>query len=137
MRVFDRLAEVGHHHDRATDTIESLPPRTIWAVAADAEYNRDGQLVVLDGVLSHDGATLRFIAWSGRRVLEASFDEVTVMRRRNGRLHLQTPRVVVKFEPFYPLGETVEEVPEYAAKIAPEDPFAGLLSWIPSAAFVL
>lgn len=137
MRVFDRLAEVGHHHDRAADTIESLPPRTIWAVAVDAEYSRDGQLVVLDGVLSHDGAVLRFIAWSGRRVLEASFDEVAVMRRRNGRLHLKTPRVAVKFEPFYPLEETLTDVPEYAARIGSEDPFAGLLSWIPSAAFLL
>ena len=137
MRVFDRLAEVGHHHDRATDTMESLPAETIWAVAVDAEYERDGQLVVLDGVLSHDGTTLGFLAWSGRRVLEAPFSEVTVLRRRNGKLHLRTPLATVRFEPFYPLGETLTDPPRFAADISAMDPFAGLLSWIPSAAFVL
>lgn len=137
MRVFDRLAEVGHHHDRATDTMKSLPAETIWAVAADAEYKREDRLVELDGVLSHDGTTLRFVAWSGRRILEAPFSEVIVLRRRNGKLHLNTPRVTVRFEPFYELGETLTDPPPFAAEISAVDPFAGLLSWIPSAASVL
>lgn len=137
MRVFDRLAEVGHHHDRAADTMAALPPGTIWGVAADAEYLRDGQLVVLDGVLNHDGVTLRFIAWSGRRIMDCPLVEVVVLRQRNGRLHLKTPAVVVKFEPFYSLTETLVDPPSWAAEFRSDDVFAGLLSWLPSAAAAL
>ena len=137
MRVFDRLSEVSHHHERALETIASLPQGTVWGVAVDAEYEREGQQVVLDGILSHDGAKLQFIAWSGRRVMDASLTDVTVLRQRNARLHLKTPAVVVKFEPFYHLGNAVEAPPEYAAEVSEEDPFAGLLSWIPNAASVL
>ena len=137
MRVFDRLAEVGHHHDRAADTMASLPAGTIWGIAADAEYVRDGQLVVLDGILSHDGTKLRYVAWSGRRVMECPLAEVVVLRQRNGRLHVQTHAVLVKFESFYSLADTLTDPPSFAAEVQGDDAFAGLLSWLPNAASVL
>ena len=137
MRVFDRLAEVGHHHDRAFDTMESLPSETVWAVSVDAEYSRIDETVSLDGILSHDGVNLRFLAWSGRRILDAPFEEIVLIRSRNGRLHIQTESVSIKFEPFLNLSDRFGETIDFAAEISSEDPFGGLLSWIPSAASVL
>ncbi len=137
MRVFDRLAEAGHHHDRAFNTMEGLPSETLWAVAVDAEYSRIDETVSLDGILSHDGINLRFLAWSGRRILDAPFDEIGLLRCRNGRLHIKTDTVSVKFEPFRNLSEHFGESVEIAVEISAEDPFAGLLSWIPSAASIL
>jgi len=137
MRALDRLVEVGQHHDRAADTLAALGNETQWAVCVDAEYSKVDETVALDGVLSHDGETLRFIAWSGRRVLESLFEEIVVMRSRNGRLHLRTDEVSVQFEQFRQLDTEFDEVPSYAAEIGDYDPFAGLLSWLPSAANVL
>ncbi len=137
MRVFDRLAEAGHHHDRALDTMESLPSETLWAVAVDAEYSRIDETVSLDGVLSHDGVNLRFLAWSGRRILEAPFEEILVLRSRNKRLHIKAEGVTVKFEPFVNLSEHFGQPIEFAVEISRDDPFGGLLSWLPSAANLL
>lgn len=137
MRVFDRLGDLGHHHERATETLASLPSGTLWAVAADAEYKRHSEVVSLDGILSHDGETLRYVAWSGRRVVEAPFGDIIVIRQRNAKLQLKTDVVTVKFEPFYSLAEALIHPPGFSAEITGEDPFAGLLSWIPNAAAVL
>lgn len=137
MRVFDRLAEAGHHHDRAFETMEALPAETMWGVSVEAEYSRIDETVSLDGILTHDGLNLRFVAWSGRRILDAPFEDITVLRCRNGRLHLKTETVVVKFEPFSCLSEDLAQPVTFAADISIEDPFAGLLSWIPSAANLL
>lgn len=141
MRALDRLAEVAHHHDHMADTLGSINPETRWAVAAEAQYSRGNDETILDGVLSHDGQTLSFIAWSGRRVLEAPFSEILVMRSRNRRLHLRAEDLDIMFEPFESLSSKLGKVPGFAAGYAVEidtdDPFAGLLSWLPSAANVL
>jgi hypothetical protein len=137
MSVFDRLAEAGHHHDRAFDTMENLPSETLWAVAVDAEYSRIDETVSLDGVLSHDGVNLRFLAWSGRRILDAPFEEILVLRCRNKRLHLKAEGVSIKFEPFLNVSEHFSQPIEFAVQISSDDAFGGLLSWLPSAANLL
>lgn len=97
-------------------------------MACDAEFRADGD-GGLRGILSHDGALLRFTTWGGTERFLGAPMEFQWAQVSDTAVHIAMGQVHVRFTRLAPLSSFVHDPPPFAA--AEDEDLAGsLASWM-------
>lgn len=116
-------------HPFFSDALDKLPDAR-WAVACDAEFRIDADGAGgLRGILSHDGAILRFTTWGGAERFARSPVEFSWAKVGGSAVHVVVDGNKVQFNRLAPLSSFVGEPPAFAAP-EDEDLATSLASWM-------
>lgn len=131
MTILKRFIDTVHERDSAEPSVfDLLPPDCRWIVSATVELRASESPSVIAGVLAHNGQQIAFVDWSGRHIFSEKLEQVAPTAIRGDRIRLCVSTIDLVVAGISPIDEP--DAPPSIAEFREHDPFAGLLSWLPT-----